>query len=59
METLKKIGIFFALFLAIIGAGSAIGWLAYLREWIPFGGACILVAFAVPTWIRLLKKLLA
>ena len=58
METLKKIGIFFALFLAIVGAGSTLGWLGYLREWVPFIGACIVIGFAFPTWKRLAKKLM-
>lgn len=55
---LKKMGIFFALFLALIGAGCSLGWLGYHHEWIPFAGCIIVIAMAVPTGIRLVKKLL-
>ena len=58
MENIKKIGIFIILFAAIIGAGCSIGWLIYLHQWVPFIGACVVTALAVPTWINLLKKVI-
>ena len=59
MKTYQKILAFIALFLAVIGAGCSIGWLAYLHEWFALAGAIIVVLFAVPTWRGLLKKILA
>ena len=41
MEKLKKIGIFFALFLAVIGAGCSLGWLGYHHEWVAFFGEVV------------------
>lgn len=58
MEALKKIGIFLLLFVAIVGAGCSLGWLAYHKEWFAFVGAFVVILFAVPTWVRLFKKLL-
>lgn len=58
METLKKFGIFFAIAFAVIGAGCSLGWLGYQHEWIPFAGCLIVIAMAVPTGIKLVKKLL-
>ena len=58
MESLKKIAIFIALFVAIVGAGCSLGWLGYHHEWFAFIGACVVIGFAVPTWVKLLKQLL-
>lgn len=58
MEALNKIGIFLLLFIAIVGAGCSLGWLAYHREWFAFIGALVVILFAAPTWVRLSKKLL-
>mgnify|MGYP003304677314 CR=1 FL=1 len=53
IKMLKKIGIFFALF---VGAGSLLGWLGYHHEWFAFVGCLIFIGFAVPTYIKLAKK---
>lgn len=57
METLKKITIFFGLFLFIIGAGCSVGWMIYLKEWVALAGSLVTVGFAIPTAIALAKKL--
>ncbi|MBQ0154753.1 MAG: hypothetical protein KBS70_08250 [Bacteroidales bacterium] len=56
METLKKIGVFFALFACVIGAGCSLGWLGYLKEWFAFCCELVVIGFAVPTFVKLLKK---
>lgn len=58
MENLKKIGIFIALFLGIIGVGCGIGWAIYLKEWFMLIGQLVVDGFAVPTFISLGKKLM-
>lgn len=58
METLKKIGIFFALFLAVVGAGCSLGWLGYHHEWFAFIGCLVVIGFAIPTAIKLGKMLM-
>lgn len=58
MEKLKKIGIFFALFLAVIGAGCSLGWLGYHHEWVAFFGEVVVILFAVPSWLKTLRKLI-
>lgn len=57
MESLKKIGIFFALFLCLIGAGCGLGWTCYEHEWVAAFGVVVLIGFAIPTVVRLAKKL--
>lgn len=57
MENLKKIGIFIALFLGVIGLGCGIGWSIFLKEWFMLVGQIIVGGFAVPTFIKLSKKL--
>lgn len=52
---MKKILYFFGTFLAIIGAGCAIGWSIYLKEWGMLAGVLILCFLAYPTlrcWVR-------
>ncbi len=58
MKNYQKILAFVALFLALVGAGCSIGWLAHLHEWFALAGAVVVALFAVPTWRGLLKKLL-
>lgn len=58
IEMLKKMAIFFALFFALIGAGCSLGWLGYHKEWFAFVGCLVVIGFAVPTFIKLLKELL-
>lgn len=57
MNSLKKIGIALLLFLAIVGAGNAIGWLIYNHTWVGLAGALVVIAFAVPKWIELARSL--
>ena len=59
METLKKIAIFFGLFLFLVGAGCSIGWMIYLKEWVALAGSLVTIGFAIPTVIALVKKLIA
>lgn len=56
--TFKKFAIFFALFLAIVGAISAIGWTAYNRAWVALAGVLVVVGFAVPTFVRLVREMI-
>lgn len=56
---LKKIAIFFGLFLFIIGAGCSVGWMIYLKEWVALAGSMVTIGFAIPTVIALVKKLIA
>lgn len=56
MENLKKIGVFFALFAFIIGAGCSLGWLGYMKEWFAFCCCLVVIGFGIPTFIKLLKN---
>jgi len=58
-EAFKKCGYFLALFLTLVGAGCALGWTIYLKEWVAVAGVVLLIAMAVPTWIEHLKKLIS
>lgn len=55
MENLKRIGVFLALFLFVVGAGCALGWLGYHKEWFAFVAELIVIGFGIPTFIYLLK----
>lgn len=58
METLKKIGCFFAAFAILVGAGCGIGMNFYANNAI--AGICAIVTAlaAVPTEVKLVKYLL-
>lgn len=57
METLKKIGCFFAAFAILVGAGCAIG-MNFAQNNAIAGLCCIvLTVAAVPTFVRLVKFL--
>lgn len=53
METLKKIGAFFALFLIVIGAIGAIGISAANKQWVVLVGVVILAFAARKEVVRL------
>lgn len=57
MNTLKKIGIFFLLFIALMGAVSAPIALGMYHSWIPMIGSLVVDAFAVRPYISLIKQL--
>lgn len=57
MNTLKKIGIFFLLFIALMGAVSAPIALGMYHSWIPMVGSLVVDAFAVRPYISLIKQL--
>lgn len=54
---MKKIGLFIACFMAIVGAGCSLGWLGYHNEWFAFAGCCVVIAFAIPQFIKFVKEL--
>lgn len=58
METIRKIGSFFAAFAIIVGAGCAIGMNFTQNN--AFAGicCCVLTAAAAPTFVKLVKGLL-
>lgn len=58
MNTLKKIGIFFLLFLGLMGMISAPIALGMYHSWIPMVGSLIVDAFALKSFITLAKKLM-
>ena len=58
MNTIKKIGIFFLLFLALIGMISAPIALGMYHSWLPMVGSLIADAFALKSFITLAKKLM-
>lgn len=58
MEDLKKIGMFFLLFLTVVGAIGTIGWLIYAKAWVILIGALIVDGWAVKPYITAVKKFL-
>lgn len=58
METLKKIGMFFLLFLTIVGALGTIGWLIYSKAWVILAGALIVDGWAAKPFISAVKRFL-
>ena len=58
MNTLKKIGIFFLLFLALMGMISAPIALGMYHSWIPMVGSLVVDAFALKAFLSLAKKLM-
>lgn len=58
MDTLKKFGIFLLMAAAVVGAGSSLGWLLYHHEWFAAVGDLIVIAMAVPMWMRCYDELM-
>lgn len=58
MNTIKKIGIFFLLFLGLMGMISAPIALGMYHSWLPMVGSLIVDAFALKPFITLAKKLM-
>lgn len=56
-KTLKKIGIFFLLFIALMGAVSAPVALGMYHSWIPMIGSLVVDLLAVHPYISLIKEL--
>ena len=59
MEALKKIAVFFALFLIVIGAVTSLIIVGQSHQWLAFIGECLVVAGAVPTIVKLFKWLIS
>lgn len=57
MSIYKKLLLFIVLTIGVIGAGCSLGWTAYLHEWTAFAGSLVVIAFAIPTWVKHVKKL--
>lgn len=57
-ESLKKIGTLLLLFLMVVGALSAIGYLIMLKAWLALVGCLFVIAGCVPTVIKLFKYLI-
>lgn len=58
MEALKKIAVFFALFLIVIGAVTSLIIVGQAHQWLAFVGECLVVAGAVPTIVTLFRYLI-
>lgn len=58
MNTIKKIGIFFLLFIGLMGMVSAPIALGMYHSWLPMVGSLIVDAFALKPFITLAKKLM-
>lgn len=58
MEDLRKIGMFFLLFLTIVGAFGTIGWLIYAKAWVILVGALIVDGWAAIPVYNAVKKFL-
>lgn len=58
MENIKKIGIFFLLFLGLMGAISAPIALGMYHSWLPMIGSLVVDGFAAKPFITLAKKLM-
>lgn len=56
METLKKFGMFFLLFLTIVGALGTIGWLIYSKAWVILAGALVVDGWAAKPYINAVKQ---
>lgn len=57
METIKKIGAFFALFIVLIGAVTSLVLTAQQSLWVAFAGQLFVIAAAVPTLVKVFKFL--
>ena len=57
MSTLKSIGAFLALALAVVGLIGGIGVCIWSRQWVPAVAILVLAALAVPTCIKLVNIL--
>lgn len=58
MEALKKIAVFFALFLIVIGAITSLIIVGQNHQWLAFVGELLVVAGAVPTIVKLFRYLI-
>ena len=58
MEALKKIGVFFALFLIIVGAVTSLVIVGQAHQWVAFVGELLVIAGAVPTIVALFRYLI-
>ena len=58
METLIKIGLFFFLFICLIGCFGTIGWLIYEHAYVILVGAVCAFSLAVKPWYERVKQLI-
>ena len=58
MKALKKIAVFFALFLIVIGAITSLVIVGQAHQWLAFVGELLVVAGAVPTIVELFRYLI-
>lgn len=58
MKALKKIGVFFALFLIVVGAVTSLIIIGQSHQWLAFIGECLVIAGAVPTIVALFRYLI-